>query len=130
LPGHLRAQVDDARRVEAGAESFRYVHGTGSDAGRPLESIHVDAAPVREAYGRLAGTLPALLVELEALLGSAEVTERLTPVLRNALGTDLLDAQMRADEGEATGGALTQSLWFAAPVWGGALLDAASKLGR
>jgi hypothetical protein len=130
LPAHLRAQVDDARRVEAGAESFRYVHGTGSDAGRPLESIHVDAAPAREAYGRLAGTLPALLAELEALLGSAEVTERLTPVLRNALGTDLLDAQMRADEGEATGGALTQSLWFAAPVWGGALLDAASKLGR
>ena len=39
-----------------------------------------------------------------------------------------IDAQMREDQGEAKGAAWTQSLWFAAPVWGAALLDAATKL--
>jgi len=128
LPEALRREADDARDVMSEARSFTFVYGIGLDNGRPLTPTHIDAEPVRAAYAHVARSLPALANTLERLLEDPEVCERLTPVLRNAIGTDALDAQMREDQGEATGAAWTQSLWFAAPVWGAALLDAATKL--
>jgi hypothetical protein len=128
LPDALRGEADDARDVVSEARSFTFVYGIGFDNGRPLTPTHLNAEPVRAAYAQLARALPALADTLGRLLDDPEVCERLTPVLRNAIGTDALDAQMREDQGEATGAAWTQSLWFAAPVWGAALLDAATKL--
>jgi len=130
LPASIFARGAECQTIARGAASFTYTHGSGWDEGRPLDSIHVDAGPVRSAFAQTAQRWPQAARALERVTGAARHRERLLPVLRNAVGTEVLDAQMRADVGEAEGGMWKRGLIFAAPLWGAAIIDAATKWSR
>ncbi|MFN3202730.1 MAG: hypothetical protein ACE366_30340 [Bradymonadia bacterium] len=106
------------------AQSFTYVHSGGFDRGRPLDSIYVDAGPVKTYFPEIAQRWGQASQALADALREAEV---LLPVLQNVVGTDILNARIREDASEASSGGWKQSLWFAAPIWGAALLDGLLK---
>jgi hypothetical protein len=127
LAGAVRDRVGPTFHIARTARSFRYVYGSGWDNGRSLDAIDVDAEPVRRVFTAVAPRWAPLAETLGALLAENDVRTRLARVLRNAVGTEILDAQMRADRGEAEGGGFKQAMWYAAPVWGAAVLDGALK---
>ncbi|MCK6575265.1 hypothetical protein L6V77_29715 [Myxococcota bacterium] len=127
LPGAVEDRASATFHIARTARSFTYTYGSGWDNGRSLDSIHVDAEPVRQTFTAVAPRWAPLAAALATPLREPQVRVHLTRVLRNAVGTEILDAQMRADRGEAEGGGFKQALWYAAPVWGAAILDGAVK---
>ncbi len=124
LPGAVRAREAGVARVAAHARSFTYVHGGGWDNGRPLDPCHVDGDAARDAARAAAGHFEATGADLAAFLDRPDAQRALHRVLRNAVGTEVLDAQMDEDEDEAKGGSVGRAWRFALPVWGAAILDA------
>lgn len=127
LPAAVHDRAEATGHIARTARSFRYVYGSGWDNGRPLDPIDIEAEPVKRAFDAALPQWAPLAAELAAPLGEVGVRTHLTRVMRNALGTDILDTQMRTDRGEAEGGAFKQAMWYAAPVWGAAVLDAVMK---
>ncbi len=123
LPDWIRGRLPDAEHVAAHARSFTYIHGSGYDNGRPLDPEFVVADPVRERFSRAGPPWLAGASALEAAL-RPDRREQLLPVLRNVVGTTVLDALMEEDEAEAKGGSWKRGAWFALPVWGAAVVDA------
>lgn len=116
------------RELAEGARSFTYTYGDGWDNGRRLDAIEVDASPIKGLFPQLA---PRWITAAEALQVAMADQAALLPVLRNVVGTERLNARIREDAAEATGGAWKQSLWLAAPVWGAAIIDMVLKgMGR
>ncbi len=130
LPQDLAERAGESDFIARNAESFSYTHGSGWDNGRSLDSIYVDAGPVQVAFSSAVREWPVVANELGRITGAPAHRERLLPVLRNAVGTEVLDAQMQEDEGEAKGGMWKSGLIFAAPLWGAMVIDVATKWKR
>ena len=79
------------------------------------------------AFSSAAGQYPILAHELEGFLSRPDVPPKLLRVLKNAVGTDLLEAQMAEDQDEAKGGSFGRSWRFVYPIWGMMVLDAILK---
>ncbi len=124
LPADVRAREAGVARIARDARSFTYVHGGGWDNGRPLDPCHVDGDFARDAARAAAGRFEATGADLVAFLDRPDAQRALHRVLRNAVGTEVLDAQMDEDEDEAKGGSVGRAWRFALPVWGAAILDA------
>lgn len=130
LPGTLRARRAECRRIAAGAVDFTYVYGSGWDHGRPLDPLFISAAPVRNRFDSDADRWLPLADTLAGFLGVRSHRDALLPLLRNAVGTEILDRQIREDQSEAQGGSLRNAAWFALPLWGAAVLDGIAKAVR
>ena len=124
LPAEVAGRSAECGRIAANAQSYTFTYGSGWDSGRALDSIRVDAGPVREAFRAGAPLWTRQATALARITRDEAHLARLLPVLRNAVGTEVLDAQMQDDEGEAKGGMWKRSLMLAAPLWGAAVLDA------
>lgn len=127
-PDEATVEVDargrQAAEIARGAVDFTFVYGDGWDNGRPLDPEYIDASRVRSVFGELSAAYPRLAFALQTSLTGTDVRERLVLVLRNAIGTDVLEEQMTADRGEASAGGMKQAAWLAVPVWGATVLDA------
>lgn len=130
LPDAIDARAGESEFIARNAESFSYTHGSGWDNGRPLDSIYVDATPARTAFSAAVGEWPAVARALDRITTSPGHRARLVLVLRNAVGTEVLDALMEEDEGEAKSGMWKSGLLFAAPLWGAMVVDVATKWSR
>ncbi len=130
LPGEVRERGGECRHIADHAIDFTYVYGSGWDHGRPLDPERVDSSRVRQLFAEAAPVWPRFADRLRAFLGEAGVRDALLPLLRNAVGTEILDAQMKEDRAEAHGGALRNAAWFALPLWGTAVLDGLVKAMR
>ena len=123
LPAKIRARGTMIAKVTSQATSFTYTHGSGWDSGRRLDSIHIDSGPVKRAFEQRNTVFTPLAAKLEAVLRSSAHAERLLTVLRNAVGTEVLDQMADTHQDEAEGGSLRRGLWFNAPIWGMSVLD-------
>ena len=130
LPNDVAARAESARHIADHAVSFSYTYGSGWDSGRPLDSTWIDATPVAAAFDEAVGSWPRQAQGLRRVVAAPAHRERLLPILRNAVGTEVLEHQISGDESEARGGSWRRGLWFAGPVWGAAVLDAVTKLDR
>jgi hypothetical protein len=128
LPHQISGRDPDVRRISSHADDFSYTYGSGWDNGRRLDSIYIDSAGVRSLFSAAAGHFPHLATDLQRYLAPPAVRAKLLRALRNAVGTDVLEAQIDADEDEAKGGSFGRSLRFVYPIWGMMVLDAILKL--
>jgi hypothetical protein len=124
LPNQVAARSPESAQIARDAESYTYTHGSGWDSGRPLDSIYVDAAAVKAEFRGARASWVRQASALARITRNEAHLARLLPVLRNAVGTEVLDAQVSDDEGEVKGGMWKRGLMFAAPLWGAAILDA------
>lgn len=114
----------ESAELAARAHSFTYVYGGGFDHGRRLDPIYIDAGPAKARLSALTTRWPEAARGLAAAVADPAP---LVPALRNAVGTDRLNAQIKEDAGEAQTGGWRRSLSFSAPIWGAALLDGILK---
>lgn len=110
---------------------FTYVHGSGWDNGRPLMPYHVEAGPARDFVVDRAPRWPTHGERLIAWDDTTGHRDAALPVLRNGLGTRIIETQVAEDKGEASAGSWKRSFAFTAPIWGAVLIDGFTKwLGR
>jgi hypothetical protein len=124
LPTEIQSRRAVVQRVVQRARSFSYTYGSGWDDGRPLDSTHVSAGHVKAVFRAHDMSYVEAGQALEHFLNQRGVPQRLLRVLRNAIGTEILDAQMADDKDEAERGGLGRALWFSGPIWGAALIHA------
>jgi len=104
-----------------------YVYGGGWSFGRSLDPCYVSGAAVRSVAPAVADSVWHGHLAAQRYVEVPQHADALLPVLRNAVGTELLRKQMEDDERQARSGNWKRALWFSAPLWGMALIDLALR---
>lgn len=127
MPPMMHRREPVMAKIVREATSFSYTYGSGYDGSRSLDSIYVDSGPVTQLFDALRVPHKDAVEAIAEFLQPPQIRAHLLRILRNVVGTELLDAQVAEDEGEARGGSVGRSWRFAAPVWGAMVLDALLK---
>ncbi len=125
----LARRADTIRDMGRHLHSFTYTYGMGWDNGRRLDPVYVNPSQLARALPRQIREWPRYAVQLDRFLSDSGHRERILPVLKNAIGTETVEAQMKQAKGDAKGGSWKRSLWFALPLWGAVAADALLKGG-
>lgn len=126
-PGDVMTWSDQIRPLAHLATDRTYIYGTGWDNGRPLDATYVSGAAVRAAAEPVANQLRRDQPAVASFVTDPNRAKALLPALRNGIGTRLIKAQVKADQGEASGANLKRAMWFSLPIWGFGLIDFALR---